>query len=103
MSLEAIQNMLDATGIRFSYHHWEKPPSLPYGVFLDPTSNNFMADNQVYKSIKHVQIELYAEGKDTGAEDAIETVLNNHELPFEKEFLYIQDERLYETIYEIEV
>lgn len=51
MSLEEIQNMLDATGIRFSYHHWEKPPSLPYGVFLDPYSNNFMADNQVYKSV----------------------------------------------------
>lgn len=103
MSLEDIQNMLDSTGIRFSYHHWEKPPGLPYGVFLDPYSNNFMADNQVYRSIKHIQIELYAEGKDTAAEGAIEAALNDHEMPFEKEFSYIPEERLYETIYEIEV
>lgn len=103
MSLDEISDILRKTGIRFSYHHWEEPPELPYGVFLDPYSNNFMADNQVYAEISHVQIELYAEGKDFEAERAIERVLTENDLPYEKSFQYISEQRLYETIYEIEV
>lgn len=103
MSLDDLKAILGETGIKFSYHHWEEPPPLPYGVFLDPYSNNFMADNRVYEKISHIQIELYAEEKDLLAEQSIEDVLDKHDMPYEKEFLYIPEERLYETIYEIEV
>ena len=103
MSLNELSDILKKTGIRFSYHHWEELPELPYGVFLDPYSNNFMADNQVYAEISHVQIELYAEGKDLEAERAIEKALTENDFPYEKSFEYIPEQRLYETIYEIEV
>ncbi len=103
MTLKELGAVLETTGIHFAYHHWESPPSLPYGVFLDPYSNNFIADNRVYESISHIQIELYAESRDLTAEEAIETTLNNNELPFEKSCEYLSEQRLYETIYEIEV
>ena len=103
MTLTEVRDMLAETGISFTYHHWENPPGLPYGVYLDPYSNNFAADDIVYLPVTHVQIELYADEKDPEAEASIESALTAHGIYYEKECTYIPDQRLYETIYEIEV
>lgn len=57
----------------------------------------------MYLPITHVQIELYADEKTPEAEASIETTLTAHGIYYEKECSYIPEQRLYETIYEIEV
>nr|DAL51021.1 MAG TPA_asm: tail completion protein [Caudoviricetes sp.] len=103
MTLEEIRKLLEATGIPFAYHHWEAPPALPYGVYLDPYSNNFGADDTVYLQVAHIQIELYADERDLDAETKIEAALTAAGIYYERETSYIQEQRLYETMYEIEV
>lgn len=78
-------------------------PALPFICYLVEGSDNFGADDIVYKSITKVQIELYSENKDTASESAIESLLASLSIYWEKDEVYIDDERCYEIIYYIEV
>lgn len=88
------------------YHHWpspEKIPTMPFITYMEEGSDNFGADNIVYKAINNVRIELYTETKDTTSESAIENMLTSNRIYWEKDETYIDDERCYEIIYSIEV
>lgn len=105
MTYPKIYEMIQSIGLPCVYHHWEKGsvPSLPYIVFLYPSRNDFMADNRNYHKIVQVTIELYSDSKDFDAESKVEAVLEQNEIPYTKEEVYIPSERMYEVIYEMEV
>ena len=109
MSLTELYTALSAlTGFngKVVYHHWPAPeaiPSMPFIAYMVEGSDNFGADGIVYKAINNVRIELYTENKDTTSEELIETMLTSHSIYWEKEEVYIDDERCYEIIYSIEV
>ncbi len=87
------------------YRAWpvgESPP-LPFIVFLVEGSDNFGADDIVYKAINRVSIELYSKNKDTVSEGLIEALLESLSIYWEKDETYIDDEQCYEIIYTIEV
>lgn len=87
------------------YRAWpvgEAPP-LPFIVFLVEGSDNFGADNIVYKAINRVNIELYSKNKDTVSEGLIESLLESLSIYWEKDETYLDDEQCYEIIYSIEV
>ncbi len=103
MTLDELQALLSESGLPFTYHHWETPPRPPYGVFLDSGSDNFMADDRVYLPVSQIQIEVYARARDQAAEAAVDRVLDEASIPYEKGGVWIPSERLYQTVYEIEV
>lgn len=102
MNLEEIEQRLKETGIPFAYRAFppRKAPPLPFLIYLIPYSNNFAADGEVYYPINHIQIELYTKRLDRGAVEKIEKALQG--IYWEKTELYLDDEQMYETIYEIE-
>ena len=62
------------------------------------------ADNITFTKAKTINIELYTDKKDETLESSLETILNNNELPYEiTGELFIDDENLYEVIYQIEL
>ena len=87
------------------YRAWPvgEAPALPFICYLVEGSDNFGADDRVYKDITRVRIELYSENKDTTSESAIESLLDSLYIYWEKDETYIDDERCYEIIYSIEV
>ena len=87
------------------YRAWPvgEAPSLPFIVFLVEGSDNFGADNIVYKAINRVNIELYSKNKDTVSEGLIESLLESLSIYWEKDETYLDDEQCYEIIYSIEV
>lgn len=106
MKLTELKTILEATGFPVAYSHFidsqnEPLPVPPFVCYLVTYSTNFMADNKVLKSIQNVQIELYTNVKDIEAEEKLEALLNEHELPFETTETYIDDERLFQKIYEV--
>ena len=103
MSLEDIKELLMQTGIPVAYRAFpvNQAPPLPFICYLYSYSNNFDADNQVYQKIGHISIELYTQSKSPEVEGAVETVLQN--MCWEKSEEYLDDEKCYEIIYEIEV
>lgn len=103
MTLEELHNILLSTGYPTAYLVFKTPQVPPYICYLAVYSNNVGADNVVWKHVEHVQIELYTENKDRHAERKVEDALTNAGIFFETTETYIDSEKLYQRIYEIEV
>lgn len=103
MTFDDLKTLLEATGIPFAYHHWEKRKKPPYGVYLSLGTDNFGADNIVYAVVEKAAIELYTVGLDRKSMTRIEQALDSAEIYWERDTVYIEELRLYQTRYEIEV
>ena len=108
MTLAELYNALKSiTGFsnKVVYRAWPvgEAPSLPFIVFLVEGSDNFGADNIVYKAINRVNVEFYSKNKDTVSEGLIEALFENLSIYWEKDETYLDDEQCYEIIYSIEV
>ncbi|MGM9649724.1 MAG: hypothetical protein ACI3XY_07170 [Butyricicoccaceae bacterium] len=105
MTCEQISDMLSGIGLPFAYHHFAEgeSPDPPFCVYLTPGSNNFAADGKVYYKIKQLDIELYTDQKDPAMEERLEAALDASGIFHEKTEAYIESERLYEVLYEMEV
>lgn len=103
MTLEEVAALLKTTGYPVAFQEWPEGavPPMPYLVYLSPYTNNFAADGTAYFIVNHVQIELYTKLKDPVAEGKVEQALSS--LYWEKNTEYLDTEKCYQTIYEIEV
>lgn len=103
MTYQGLEQLLAPLGIPFTFHHWERPPKLPYGVYFDDSTNNFEADNIAYVVIRNFNVELYVRQRDPDLEGRLEDIFNKAELYWDKDAAYIESERFYQIAYEIEV
>lgn len=103
MTLEEVAALLKTTGYPVAFQEWPEGavPPMPYLVYLSPYTNNFAADGTAYFIVNHVQIELYTKLKDPVAEGKVEEALSS--IFWEKTQTYLDTEKCYQTIYEIEV
>ena len=101
MTLSDIKNRLKTTGFPVAYRAFNEPTALPFIVYLSDGDTNFSADGTVYFAAHKVRIELYTGERNLSAEAKIEAVLSD--VYFEKSTTYIDAEKVYETIYELEV
>lgn len=103
MTLEDIQNLLEVTGLPVAYRAFPEgyAPGLPFICYITPGTNNFAADDMTYHVINSVNVELYTEFKDPATERKVEEALSG--LYWDKSIEYIDSERCYQIIYEIEV
>lgn len=103
MDLETLKNQLLTTGLPVAYRAFpegEAPP-LPFVCYLSTGNDPLFADGQVYYDYDHVRVELYTASKDLPTERLVETALAGHH--WKKDETYIDSERCYLIIYEIEV
>lgn len=94
-----------ATGSPFAYDHFAEgdSPAPPFCCFLYPEAEEFGADNVVYHSFNHLDIELYTDLKDPELERKVEAVLTAYELFYHKSEVWIEEEKMYEVLYELTV
>lgn len=105
MTYDEIAAMVEEIGLPSAYDHYaegESPPP-PFVLFLLPGTDNFMADGEVYEQVTEVSIELYTDLKMPPLEAKVERVLAAHDIPWDKTEVWIEDEKLYEVRYELEV
>lgn len=76
-----------------------KAPKLPFICYLCTNTDNFDADDYVYQVIQGVDIELYTAKKDEASESAIEKMLADNHLGWEKYEDYIDSENCYMITY----
>ena len=102
--LEMMEKM-EKIGIPYSYDHFaeNESPAPPFCVFLFPSSSNFSADGKVYQKIDVLHIELYTDKKDPDMELAVENVLDSYDFFYNKSEVWIEEEKLYEVLYSMEV
>jgi len=103
VTYQELEQLLAPLGIPFTFHHWERPPKMPYGVYFDDYTDNFAADSIAYVVIRHFNIEIYVRQRDSALESRLEAILTEAELYWDKDSSYIDSERFYQVAYEIEV
>ncbi len=103
MTAEDMKKILSSTGLPVAYRAFQEgeAPSLPFICFLVPGSNNFAADGCVYFKANRVQIELYTKYKDLESEGKVEEALSS--FFWEKTEEYIESEKCFQIVYELEV
>lgn len=105
MTYEEISEMMQEIGLPYAYHHFAEgeSPNPPFTLFLSPGENTFGADNLMYFSFKQLNIELYTDVKSPETEERVEEVLLQHNLYYTKTETWIESEKLYEVLYQMEV
>ncbi|OLR55047.1 hypothetical protein BHK98_02570 [Hornefia porci] len=105
MRLGEIVTMLTETGLPFAYHHFAEgeSPDPPFLIYFVPGSHNFAADGKVYFKVSLLDIELYTDIKDPASEELVESMLDKAGIFYDKTESYIEEENLYEVLYEMEV
>ncbi len=105
MTNEEVMQMLAPMELPAAYDHFAEgeAPEPAFICFLFPSTDNFAADNRVYYEVPVLHIELYTDKKDPELEDQLEAILDEHELFWEKSEVWIESEKLYEVLYQMEV
>ena len=103
--MDKVVSIINEMNIPFAYDHFAEgeSPDPPFICYLLPGSDNFSADGLVYHRLQTVHIELYTDCKDPATETAVETVLDNNRIFYNKSEVWIPSEKLYEVIYSFEM
>lgn len=105
MTYDEIAEMVESVGLPCAYDHYAEgeAPDPPYILFLLPGSDNFFADGEVYEQGTEVSIELYTDRKEPPTERRVEKILREHDIPWNKSEVWIEEEKLYEVRYALSV
>ena len=105
MTYDEIVEMTEEIGLPVAYDHFAEgeSPEPPFLIFLSSGENTFSADNYMYFSFKKLNIELYTDRKSPETEKIVEEILKKHQIFYSKSEIWIEAERLYEVLYEMEV
>lgn len=105
MTFKQVAQMINSIGIPYTYYQFpegtaQAPPFICYYYSED---SDVKADNSNYQKIEHLNIELYTNEKDFNSEALIESVLSGAGLVWQRTETYIDSEKLYEVLYEMDV
>lgn len=103
MTLKEIATMISSIGYPYRYSHFSETPSPPYVVFYYPSETDPYADNSNYINKRQLFVELFTKKKDESAEAAVESALKGKGLSWYKQTDFLNDEKLFQTTYEMEV
>ena len=103
MTLKEIADLVASFGFIWRYSHFTQTPNPPYVVYYYPSENDVHADNINFVNKRQLFIELFTKSKNITAESAIETKLKEAGLSWYKQTDFLNDEKLYQTTYEMEV
>lgn len=100
--MDLIEEM-EALGFPCVYHSFKNPPPLPYTIVFFTYNNDFIADNYNYQNIGNYQLEYYNSKKYPPDEKKIENRLKELRLPYSKTEVFLESEKMYQVLYEIQL
>ena len=97
-----IYELLKKLNMPVAYYKFESKVELPFLIYYENGSNNFLADNYVYDADYNYVIEYYFNTKDTNTEKKIENLFNENEIVWRKgSDAYISSEQIFVIPYYI--
>lgn len=105
MTHEEIASMIASINLPFTYYSFpeKEAPELPYVLFYYPGNAAESADNEEWGNVTALNLELYTKEKSFDDEKKVESVLKETGFPFIKSETYLNDEHMFEVLYEMEV
>ena len=103
MTHNEVFEVLEELSLPIAYDHFAEgeSPDPPFLCFLYPRNLPTGADNTVYYQLHELDIELYTDAKDPVLEQRMEKLLTEHEMFFHKSEVWIEEEKMYEVLYEV--
>ena len=103
-----LYQALKAIGYPVAYSHFvstpqSRAPAPPFITYRFIDSADVMADGRNYVEISDFAVELYTDTKDQVAEAAVQAKLKELGLPYVKSEAWIDSEKLFQVIYEIQL
>lgn len=100
MLYDTLKDFGEARNIPVAYRAFKEPTALPFIVYFEDSSDNFVADNRIYVK-KHIYtVELCTADKMPALEEALEEALDGY--IWESDETYVDSEQMYEKIYTLE-
>ena len=104
MTYAEIATMIEGIGLPCAYNEFKNTlEGPPFVCWILGGSNDFEADNENYTKVERLHIELYTDERDFSTEAEVEGVLKSYGLVCVSNGDYIQDERMYQRIWETDV
>lgn len=105
MTYKEIALVIAGTGLPNAYYQFpdNTPQVPPFICFYYGASDDVYADTKNYQRISELVIELYSDTKDFANEAVIEGALETAGLTYRKYEQFLDDEKMHETVYEMEV
>lgn len=105
MTHDDVLALMEEMGIPYAYDHFAEgeSPEPPFICFLYPRTETFGADDRVFYKIPVLDIEVYTDLKDPELEAKVEDILDAHGLYYTKSEVWIEEEKMYEVLYEMVV
>lgn len=103
MTLTELGTLLSGTGLSVAYHHFKRPPGLPFVVYYGGHAEPFTADNKVLYLTEAVTIEYYSDELKLTDEALIEAALDTAEIIYTRDRAWIPEEEMFQTVYSIEI
>lgn len=98
MSLTDIYDILSGGSIPVYYDHAPIGTHIPFATYTVGASN-FSADNKTYSKGYTLRLVLYVGNKSPETEEEIEELFDSNDIPWDREEIYLDEERLYQEIY----
>lgn len=99
MTFEELKTRCDEQGIPYAYGLFKKRQEPPHLVAFETSSENFIADNRVYKKIKEMKMDYTFIDKNLEEQNKVEDNILG-DIPWEKtDEIYLQDEECWQVSY----
>lgn len=99
MTLEELKTKCEAQGFKYAYGVFKKPVEPPYLLAISRATDNFMADNKVYKKDTSIQLDYTYLVKDITEQNKIEDIILK-DIPWNKsDETYLADEDVWQVSY----
>lgn len=99
MTLEELKERCEAAGFQYAYGLFKTEVQPPHLVAITVDTNNFMADNKVWKKDVPIQMDYTYTEKNLTEQNKIEDEILG-DIPWEKtEETYLQDEDVWQVSY----
>lgn len=99
MTLKDIKDRCDTAKITYQYGYVRDGVKPPYLCAVLADSNNFVADNKVYKKIDAIELYYTYKNKDITMEETIENVILDGVVWRKGEESWLSDEQVWQQIY----
>lgn len=103
MPFEEFGAVLKGSELPVTYRAWPEgeAPELPFLCYRSTGTDTLPADGGVYHQWDNVRVELYTKLKDPALEKKVESSLSG--FTWTKDEIYIESERCYMIVYEVDV
>ena len=99
MTLKDIKDRCEANNLKYQYGIVEDKTSPPYVVAVVQDSNNFVADNKVYKKIQAIELYYTYKVKSVETEELIENTILDGVVWRKGDEEYFYDSNVWQVIY----